>query len=221
MTKKKRPLFRRSSGLAGSFALLFVFFIILGLFSTHGFDRISVSFRSMYEDRLVVGIDVSKLIILVYENRVALENHITTSNVAERHRYESQIVANYHQIDSLIMKVSATYLVPEEKSDLGLFTSNLTTYRESEQKMLRMSRELDTDSALFMLTHKADELFHDAVRPLERLEKDQQKVGEQLYKESLETANNQKILAYVIMIAATFSGIIFAFALTYRKLDQY
>ncbi|MEZ5172999.1 MAG: MCP four helix bundle domain-containing protein [Bacteroidia bacterium] len=221
MTKKKRPLFRRSSGLAGSFALLFVFFIILGLFSTHGFDRISVSFRSMYEDRLVVGIDVSKLIILVYENRVALENHITTSNKEERQKYESQIVANYHQIDSLIMKVSATYLVPEEKSDLGLFTSNLTTYRDSEQKMLRMSRELDTDSALFMLTHKADELFHNTVRPLERLEKDQQKVGEQLYKESLETANNQKVLAYVIMFAATLSGIIFAFAFTYRKLDQY
>jgi hypothetical protein len=56
---------------------------------------------------------------------------------------------------------------------------------------------------------------------LERLEKDQQKVGEQLYKESLDIAHRQKVIAYIIMIAAVFSGVIFAFALTYKKLDSY
>jgi hypothetical protein len=207
--------------MAGAFGLMFVFFIILGLFSTNGFEKILVSFRSMYEDRLVVGIDVSKLIILVYENRVALENHITTTNEAERKHYESQIALNYRSIDSIIMKISATYLVPEEKADLGKFNSTLNIYRESEQKMLQMSAQMQTDSALYLLTHKADVLFNNTVKPLERLEKDQQKVGEQLYKESLDIAHRQKVIAYIIMIAAVFSGVIFAFALTYKKLDSY
>ena len=207
--------------MAGSYGLMFVFFIILGLFSTNGFEKILVSFRSMYEDRLVVGIDVSKLIILVYENRVALENHITTNNIEERKKYESQLALNYRTIDSLIMKISATYMVPEEKADLGKFNSTLNTYKAAEQKMLEMSNQMQTDSALYLLTHKADVLFHNTVNPLERLEKDQQKVGEQLYRESLEIAHRQKVIAYVIMIAAVFSGIIFAFALTYKQLDSY
>lgn len=207
--------------MAGSYGLMFVFFIILGLFSTNGFEKILVSFRSMYEDRLVVGIDVSKLIILVYENRVALENHITTNDIVERKKYESQIALNHRKIDTLIMKISATYMVPEEKADLGKFNSTLNTYKAAEQQMLQMSAQMQADSALHLLTHKADVLFHNTVNPLERLEKDQQKVGEQLYRESLEIAHRQKVIAYVIMIAAVFSGIIFAFALTYKKLDAY
>jgi len=207
--------------MAGSYGLMFVFFIILGLFSTNGFEKILVSFRSMYEDRLVVGIDVSKLIILVYENRVALENHMTTNDIVERKKYESQIALNHRKIDTLIMKISATYMVPEEKADLGKFNSTLNTYKAAEQQMLQMSAQMQADSALHLLTHKADVLFHNTVNPLERLEKDQQKVGEQLYRESLEIAHRQKVIAYVIMIAAVFSGIIFAFALTYKKLDSY
>lgn len=201
--------------------MLFVFFIILGLFSTSGFERISVSFRSMYQDRLIPSLDIGNLILLVYENRVSLENHITTLDEAERHMYEKQLQDNHVAIDSLIRKITNTYLVPEEKADLGLFNSKLSIYRDAEQQMLRLSRELKTDSALRILTHEGDKTFHAAVEPLQKLGKDQQKVGEELYTESQQIARNQKILAYSIMIAAVFTGIVFAFALTFKHLDSY
>lgn len=210
----------RKGRIAGSFALLFVFFIVLGLFSTSGFDRISVSFRSMYEDRLIPSLDIGNLILLVYENRVSLENHITTTDAQERHTYEVQLQQNHRAIDSLIRKITNTYLVPEEKADLGRFNSTLSIYREAEQNMLRMSREMKTDSALKLLTHDGDKLFHASVEPLQKLGKDQQKVGEELYNESQSIAQNQKTLAYSIMIAAVFAGVIFAFALTFKHLEN-
>lgn len=173
----------------------------------------------MYQDRLIPSLDIGNLILLVYENRVSLENHITTRNQDERYFYEYQLQKNHVSIDSLIRKITNTYLVPEEKADLGRFNSTLSIYRDAEQDMLRLSRELKTDSALILLTHQGDRLFHAAVEPLQKLGKDQQKVGEELYHESQAIARNQKILAYVIMIAAVFAGVIFAFALTFKHLE--
>lgn len=209
----------RNERIGGLFLLLFSFFVILGLFSTSGFDRISSSFKSMYEDRLIPSLDISNLVFRVYENRVVLENHITSVDSIERNTYQSQLISNQKSIDSLISHISNTYLVPEEKADLGKFKSALNVYRVEEKSILKLSHEHKVDSALQILTHEGDIMFHAAVVLLRKLGKDQQMVGEQLYNESQAIAKMQKRIAYSIMILATFAGIILAFWLTIKKMD--
>jgi hypothetical protein len=209
----------RNERIGGLFLLLFSFFVILGLFSTSGFDRISSSFKSMYEDRLIPSLDISNLVFRVYENRVVLENHITSIDSIERNNYQSQLINNQKSIDSLISHISNTYLVPEEKADLGKFKSALNIYRVEEKSILKLSHEHKVDSALQILTHEGDIMFHAAVVMLRKLGKDQQMVGEELYIESQAIAKMQKRIAYSIMILATFAGIILAFWLTIKKMD--
>jgi hypothetical protein len=209
----------RNERIAGLFLLMFSFFIILGLFSTSGFDRISASFKSMYEDRLIPSLDISNLVFRVYENRVVLENHITSDDITERNSYQLQLTRNQKSIDSLILHISNTYLVPEEKADLGKFKRALNIYRVEEKSILKLSYEHKADSALQILTHQGDMLFHAAVIMLRKLGKDQQMVGEELYNESQSIAKMQKQIAYSMMILAAFAGITLAFWLTIKKME--
>jgi hypothetical protein len=209
----------KNTRVGGVFLLLFSLFIILGLFSTSGFDRISESFKSMYEDRLIPSLDIGNLLFRVYENRVILENHITSTDSKERQYYQSQIFRNRYSIDSLVSHIANTYLVPEEKADLGKFKSALQVFRLEESAILKLSNNGNIDSALLVLTHRGDSLFHAAVMPLRLLGKDQQNVGQQLYQESQSIAKMQKRIAYTIMILAAFAGIILAFWLTVKRMD--
>ena len=67
---KKFLRLKQKARIAGAFGLLFMFFIVLGLYSTQGIESITHSFRSMYEDRLIPEMDVSVAMARLYENRV-------------------------------------------------------------------------------------------------------------------------------------------------------
>jgi hypothetical protein len=216
---KKFIKLKQKTRIAGSFGLLFMFFIVLGLYSTQGIESITHSFRSMYEDRLIPEMDVSVTLARLYENRVNLENHITSTDSSERRMYELKIQKNNRNIDSLIRKIGATYLVPEEKQDLKFFSEALQKYRSEESDMIAKSRLGDTQDALQHLTHEGDIVFQNALKPLTKLSIDQKLVGEELFRESLEIARKQKILAYSITFGAVVTGLILAFALTFASVD--
>jgi hypothetical protein len=173
----------------------------------------------MYEDRLIPSLDIGNLLFRVYENRVILENHITSKDSSERQNYQTQLIKNRFSIDSLVSHIANTYLVPEEKADLGKFKSELQVFRLEESDILKLSNEGKVDSALQILTHKGDSLFHSAVMPLRLLGKDQQYVGQQVDQDSQTIARMQKRIAYSIMILAALSGIILAFWLTIKRMD--
>lgn len=216
---KKFLRLKQKTRIAGTFGLLFMFFIVLGLYSTQGIESITQSFRSMYEDRLIPEMDVSVAMARLYENRVNLENHITSTIEFERKFYESKIQKNNRDIDSLIRKIGATYLVPEEKKDLKLFSEGLQQYRIEETEMIAKSTAGETQEALRHLTHEGDVIFQNALKPLTKLGIDQKMVGEDLFRESLEIARRQKILAYSITFGAVVTGLILAFALTFASVD--
>jgi CHASE3 domain sensor protein len=216
---KKFLKLKQKTRIAGTFGLLFMFFIVLGLYSTQGIESITHSFRSMYEDRLIPEMDVSVAMSRLYENRVNLENHITSTIEVERKFYETKIQRNNRDIDSLIRKIGATYLVPEEKKDLKLFSEALQQYRSEENEMIIKSRAGESQEALRHLTHEGDVIFQNALKPLTKLGIDQKMVGEELFRESLEIARRQKILAYSITFGAVVTGLILAFALTFASVD--
>ncbi len=216
---KKFLRLKQKTRIAGAFGLLFMFFIVLGLYSTQGIESITHSFRSMYEDRLIPEMDVSVAMARLYENRVNLENHITSTIEFERKFYEKKIQKNNRDIDSLIRKIGATYLVPEEKQDLKNFSEGLQSYRIEEIEMIAKSRTGESQEALRHLTHEGDIIFQNALKPLTKLGIDQKNVGEELFRESLEIARKQKILAYSITFGAVVTGLILAFALTFASVD--
>jgi hypothetical protein len=133
--------------------------------------------------------------------------------------YEFKIQRNNRNIDSLIRKIGATYLVPDEKQDLKFFSEALQKYRNEETDMIAKSRLGDTQDALQHLTHEGDIVFQNALKPLTKLSVDQKLVGEELFRESLEIARKQKILAYSITFGAVVTGLILAFALTFASVD--
>lgn len=216
---KKFLRLKQKTRIAGAFGLLFMFFIVLGLYSTQGIESITHSFRSMYEDRLIPEMDVSVAMARLYENRVNLENHITSTIEIEREFYERKIQKNNRDIDSLIRKIGATYLVPEEKDDLKQFSGGLQMYRTEEIEMIAKSRVGESQEALRHLTHEGDVIFQNALKPLTKLGIDQKNVGEELFRESLEIARKQKLLAYSITLGAVITGLVLAFALTFASVD--
>jgi hypothetical protein len=211
---------RKQYRIFGSFAFVFFILILLGLYTTRGIEKITKAFGSMYDDRLIPSMDLTNVLIDVYENRVNLENHISEKSEITKRKIESEIYHNHQAIDSIINNISNTYLVSDEKSLLAEFRKNFKNYKSVELEILKLSNEFLVDSSLQLMSHKGNVIFHEVIKPLQGLEATQKRVGHELYNEALEVAHRIKVVSYSIMIAAVMAAIFLALGLTYLTIDR-
>jgi CHASE3 domain sensor protein len=211
---------RKQYRIFGTFAFVFFILILLGLYTTSGIEKITRSFGSMYADRLVPSMDLANVLIDVYENRVSLENHISEKSIEEKIKIERTVLNNHKAIDSIIANVSNTYLVSDERTLLAEFRANFKNYKNVEKDILNLSNGFMVDSALQLMSHKGNVIFHQVIKPLQGMEMTQKKVGHELYEDSLSVASRVKVVSYSIMIAAVMAAIFLGLGLTYLTIDQ-
>jgi CHASE3 domain sensor protein len=202
------------------FSIVFFLLISIGMVSVSGVSRLSNKFFSMYRDRLEPAMELSYIIERSYQNRLHLEEHVTEMGVESLSQIEYAIYKNNRVIDSLILKYSETYLVPEEIKSLNKYRRNINEYRKLEKETIKLSRERQHQDAMAILTGQSFTLFRSIIEPLERLEEVQLIAGKELYLEAERLALRVNMTIYLAMGIGIVVAIIVATIVSLAYIDR-
>jgi hypothetical protein len=200
-----RPSFRGLSiSILGAYIILFLGSGIL----TTQVNQLTDSLGSMYYDRLIVSKDIFFVQDLLYRNRLLTEEHIYSQRDTHQNLSRAIINSNAGKIDSLIHKISQTFLVDDEKIWMDKFYHRILTHREIEERMLNRSIQGQQEGALEIFNGEGEESFAATLETLNGLEQVQDLVGLQLLKDAQRKANLVRILSQLLLaislISATF-----------------
>lgn len=187
-----------------SFILVVALMLLMGAIGTIGLNNITVSFRKMYQRRLVPAMDISHIIEKQYQNRFHLEEHISGISIENYTQLENDIRKNNIQVDSIIGHYAdgANILDHQEAVELKQYRVAIRAYRNLESIILELSRNNNKTEATRLFTSQSYPSFQAAIRPMEHLEDDQVAFGKQLYQETEEISNNIRAALYVCIAVA-------------------
>ncbi|WP_400193924.1 MCP four helix bundle domain-containing protein [Hymenobacter sp. B81] len=111
------------------------------------------SVSSLYQDRLLPATGLFRLNDLMHAKRRLVEEYLARPSAARLHATQIAVAGRNVQIDSLISRYEATYLVAEEQRIFGRFRADLRRYNDLEHALLtagapaagprQLSREFD------------------------------------------------------------------------------
>jgi methyl-accepting chemotaxis protein len=196
--------------LIGAFAVVLILTVVVGYTGVTSLNNIIPSFQSMYVDRLDPAMDLAKAVDAMYEIRLGVINHYVAGNKNEERKFEEGIVEQDAEIDQIIKKYSATYLVEEEKQQLAEFNTNLADYNQKRSHSVELSASGRKAEALANIKEVAGPAFKKALTNAQNLLAIQGKVGKELYNSSEQTASNAKYMLYVVIGVAIVLGLLLA-----------
>ncbi|EMR02197.1 MCP four helix bundle domain-containing protein [Cesiribacter andamanensis] len=160
------------------------------LVTTHTLKRLSHSFTSMLNDRLVPSTDLALVQGYCYQNRLYLEDLVYHQ---KPERLLAEISRNNGLIDSTFLGYKKTYLTAEESEHADAFVKALERYRQHELRILsrlqvQLNRAPDAgqaaasgDEAVNLFYGESEAAFANMISELHQLSGIQLLVGKTLY----------------------------------------
>ena len=197
--------------LLASFTVVIIFLIGLGALSITRIMAMKGMIQSIYDDRLVPLVDLGKINTALAGLRIGALKIMNEADAARRQAIYSEANKEEAEINTLIEKYGATYLVPEEKKVFEEFKPAWREYDESRIRTYKAALDGNFDSAKQNATTDAAAKFKVVDAKLQRLLAIQDEVARQLYKEADVMYN--RITA--VIIAATVIAILIAVSLVF------
>lgn len=197
---------QRKIRLAILLAVLMLFIIIFGLLESYNVTRISKSFNSIYEDRLIPAVDLYSIADHIHGKRAQLFKFLFTDNISST-EIENYITNENSKLDKLISKYESTYLVRAESDYLRSLKKNLTDYRRDELLLINTAKE-NKDIAKNLYLRTTDNLYNDLNKDLMRLTQVQTQVGRELLKESQNSQSSSGFISQLQFVIAIILGLI-------------
>ncbi len=196
----KRLKLKNQKSILGAFAVILIVILVVGLIGTVGVNRIFGDVKSMFYDRLYPAVEMAKITEKLYENRLNLEEHLTSVNTGSMQVLEQKIYKNNILIDSLTEKYAGTHLVAEEKGKLREYRREIFLYRKIENKIIEQSRRQEKSEAFQAFSKEGYEEFRRMMEPIHEITDTQAQIGSELYKDSERAANRVRWALYSAMI---------------------
>lgn len=177
--------------------LLMVSLVLLNLIvvvTTYNLKRLSESFTSILDDRLVPSTDLALIQGYCYQNRLYLEGDLLRH--ASPSLARANINSNNQRIDSTLHKYKKTFFTDEEGTHVARFTEALQQYRQQEQKILRMIYQDDYEKASLLFLGESQQAFQEQIDELQQLFGIQLTAGQTLYEHTGHTILIIKTIAY-------------------------
>lgn len=177
--------------------LLMVSLVLLNLIvvlTTYNLKRLSESFTSILDDRLVPSTDLALIQGYCYQNRLYLEGDLLRQ--ASPSLAKASINSNNQQIDSTLHKYNKTFFTDEEGTHVARFTEALQQYRQQEQKIIRMIYQDDYENARQLFLGESQQAFQEQIDELQQLFGIQLTAGQTLYEHTSHTILIIKTIAY-------------------------
>ncbi|SKB71341.1 MCP four helix bundle domain-containing protein [Daejeonella lutea] len=197
---------QRKIRLAIMLAVLMLCMIIFSLLESYNVTRISKSFNSIYEDRLIPAVDLYSIADHIHGKRNQLFTFLFTDNITvpEIERY---IQNENSKLDKLINKYENTYLVKTESDYLNRLKKNLTDYRRDELLLINTAKT-NKDAAKTLYLSTTDHLYNDLNKDLMRLTQVQTQVGRELLRESQNSQSSSGFISQLQFVIAIILGLI-------------
>ena len=197
---------QRKIRLAITLAVLMLFIIIFSLLESHNVTRISRSFNSIYEDRLIPAVDLYSIADHIHSKRNQLFTFLFTNSISPE-EIRIYIEEENLELDKLISKYENTHLVKAETGYLGTLKKNIRDYRRDELLLIKTA-EKDKETARNLYLSTTIHLYNDLNKDLMRLTQVQTEVGRELLKESQNSQSNSGFISQLQFVIAIILGLI-------------
>ncbi|RYU81842.1 MCP four helix bundle domain-containing protein [Hymenobacter persicinus] len=164
--------------------------------------QFSTSVSSLYQDRLLPATGLFQLNDLMHEKRQLLAGFLAAPTPAGRRETYTQLAGRNVQIDSILERHQATYLVADENQQLRAFQAHLRHYNALEKELLTAPVPASRAQAA------AAQQFARIHADLRHLNAIQQRVGEELSHNSRVTEGQATLLSNLtiaLLLAFTFA----------------
>lgn len=188
-----------------SFAIMSVIIMVFGAVTINRFFEMSGMLRSMYDDRLVPLIDLGQINKHLSGIRMGALKIVNESDAFKRQGFLNAAAEDEKEINKLIEKYGATYLVPEEKKVYEEFKPAWKTYNETRLNTYNWALSGKFEEAKENARTDAAVKYKVVDEKLERLIAIQDEVGKELHKESLE--DNRMVIYITVGVAFIAIGI--------------
>lgn len=186
----------------------------LGAFSVSRFMEMQQMIKTLYDDRLVPAVDLGEIGGHLAGIRIGALRIINEPDIAQQQVILNGARDNEKEIDRLIEKYGATYLVPEEKKVFEEFKPAWKAYNDSRLNTYNWAMQGKVEEAKYNAATDAGPKFKVVKEKMDRLIAIQGEVGLELYKEADEDYLFIRNVTIVVTLIAALAAIAFGLLLT-------
>ncbi len=197
---------QRKIRLAIMLAVLMLFIMIFSLLESYNVTRISKSFNSIYEDRLIPAVDLYSIADHIHSKRNQLFTYLFTDKIS-RGEIDEYILEENAKLDKLISKYENTYLVKAETNYLSSLKKNIRDYRRDELLLIATAED-NKEAAKSLYLSTTVHLYNDLNKDLMRLTQVQTEVGKELLKESQKSESSSGLISQLQFVIAIILGLV-------------
>lgn len=197
---------QRKIRLAIVLAVMMLFIILFSMMESYNVNKISKSFSSIYEDRLIPAVDLYSISGHIHDKRNKLVSFIFTENMNAEQVKKSISSAN-NQLDRLISKYEKTYLVKTETNHLQNLKKNLKLFERDEILLINAALE-DKELARKLYLNTTIKFYDELDKDLIELTRVQSEIGKELLAESIKSQASSEFISRLQLIIAIILGII-------------
>jgi len=198
--------------LLGSFMVMAVIVVLLGVVSYTAINDMKQAIDTLYADKLVPAIDMGKMSDHLSSIRIGALRIIHEPDASKRQEIFNSAAKDEKEIERIIEKFGATYLVPEEKKVFEEFKPAWKAFSESRLNTYNWALQGDFERARHNAATDAAVKFKVVDEKMGRLIEIQDEVGKELH---IEAGNEYKFnrnvaigTAIIAMLTAFSLGII-------------
>ena len=197
---------QRKIRLAIVLAIMMLFVILFSLMETYNVSKISKSFNSIYEDRLIPAVDLYAISGHIHTKRNKLVTFLFTGKISTE-EISHALSSSNKQLDSLISKYENTYLVKAETNHLQNLKKNLKTFERDELLLINAASE-NKELAKTLYLNTSVQLYDELDKDLIELTKVQSEIGKELLAESVKSQLSSDFISRLQIIIAIILGLI-------------
>ena len=197
---------QRKIRLAIVLAIMMLFIIIFSLMESYNVNRMSKSFTSMYEDRLIPAVDLYSIADHIHSKRNRLMTFLFTSTI-KSDEITLYLKETNHELDSLINKYGKTYLVTAETNHLQSLKKNLKDF-ERDELMLISSAVIDKEVAKNLYLSTTINLYDELDKDLVQLTRVQTDIGKELLAETVKAQASSSFITQLQLVITIILGLI-------------
>ena len=193
-----------------------VVMLVISMLGKKNVDDLRISFKSVYEDRLVVEQYIFKMSTILYENQLELNKLSHTENPTLIY---AEILANTKTLTSIVEKYALTYLTNKEEKIFDSFELLVEKINVTERQMIKSQADSVEQNKL---TNSLISDYQRGIDQLNDLSNIQLAVAKEMLDESDKLAAGHVVMskleiAILIIVALFVQVIIFSARLSTQK----
>ena len=197
---------QRKIRLAIALAVMMLLVILFSLLESYNVSRISKSFNSIYEDRLIPAVDLYSISAHIQTKRNKLVTFLFTDNISSD-EIRTVLSSENKQLDTLINKYENTYLVKAETNHLQNLKKNLKIFERDELLLISAAAE-SREFAINLYLNTTVKLYDEIDKDLIELTRVQSEIGKELLAESVKSQSSSSFISQLQIIVAIILGLI-------------